>query len=505
MKKPIVLIIRDGWGETIPSNSNSVTLAKTPITNMLEETYPHIKIHADGEYVGLPKGQMGNSEVGHLNIGAGRIVYQSLTLISKSIATGEFQNNKELQECIKVAKERGSNFHILGLLSDGGVHAHIDHIIALAKEAKKEGVKNIYLHAFLDGRDTAPKCAEKYLQAIKKEGIILGSLGGRYYAMDRDKKWDREQLAYDVIVNRKGNDFSDPIAYLKKEYEEDKGDEFIIPAYNKEVEGQIKDNDVIIFANFRPDRARQISHLLVGSNLYDYTPTPNRKNNLFFATMMHYDGIECPVLFKPVHLNNLLGDVLERSGLSQMRAAETEKYPHVTFFLDGGADLQRKNEIRILVNSPKVATYDLKPEMSAPELTEKILEKIGTVDAAIINYANADMVGHSGSIPATVKAVETVDTMIGKLYDKVVKELGGIMMITADHGNAEKMLDADGITPHTAHTTNPVKVILTSKQHPFKAKFVKNIVGKLADLAPTMLKLLKLEQPAEMTGESLIE
>lgn len=503
-KKPIVLIIRDGWGEGKDYPGNAVKLAKTPVANELEKKYPHILVHAEGEYVGLPKGQMGNSEVGHLNLGAGRIVYQSLSLINKSIHENKLKDNKTLNEAIKHAINNEGSLHIMGLLSDGGVHSNIDHIIALAQIAKANKVK-VFLHVFLDGRDVDPKSSISYIKLIQKHNINIASISGRYYSMDRDKKWDREQLAYDAIVERKGASFLDPIEYINHEYSQNITDEFVKPAYNKVIVGNVKDNDSIIFANFRPDRARQLSHMFIGSNIqgYDYKPNINR-TNIYFATLMRYDGIDCPVLFEAQKMNNLLGDVLEKHNLKVIRAAETEKYPHVTFFFDGGEEKKRKGEIRILVDSPKVATYDLKPEMSAIELTDNILKKISEVDVAIINYANADMVGHSGKVEPTIKAVETVDKQVGRLYHEVVEKLGGTLLVMADHGNAEEEINKDG-SPMTAHTTNLVKLIITNSKVHFKDKFIKNSEAKLGDIAPTMLHLLGIEIPSEMDGEVLLK
>lgn len=514
MKKPVVIVIRDGWGEAAPSDHNAVTLAKTPVAHMLEAKYPWILMNAKGEAVGLPHEQMGNSEVGHLNIGAGRVVYQSLSLIDKHISDNTLKDNKVVNEALEYAKKHNSRIHILGLLSDGGVHSHINHIIALDKIYKQKGFDKVFHHFFTDGRDVSPDSAPKYIDEAIKNRLIISSIGGRYFGMDRDKKWDREQLAYDVIADRKGASFANPKTYIQEEHKVGRMDEFITPAFNSTwKEGYVKDNDVVIFANFRPDRTRQLSHLLVKTNIYPEHDNPHRRHNLYFATMMKYDGVDAHVIFPVDKMHNLLGDVLEQHGLTQMRAAETEKYPHVTFFMDGGDEIKRKNEIRILVNSPKVATYDLQPEMSAVELTDKILANIEKVDAAIINYANPDMVGHTANVPAIVKAVETTDTQIGRLYHKIVEQMGGVMMIFADHGNAEKNRDENG-KQWTAHTTNPVKLIITSNNVQFKDEYKHGHLGehgtngvsaKLGDIAPTMLKLLNIPQPKEMDGKVLIK
>ncbi len=504
MKKPVALIIMDGVGLAPASAKNAVSLSNTPNLNSYIEKYPKVQMRTDGKFVGLPDGQMGNSEVGHLNIGAGRIVYQSLTKIDKSIEDKEFSTRPIILKAIENAKNNNSALHILGLISDGGVHSHIQHIIELYNIAKSNGIEKVYVHGFLDGRDVPQKSAEKYIEQLKQEGIEVASLAGRYYAMDRDQRWERAQRAYDALTTETSPSFNDAQEYIVSQYEKDITDEFIEPAHNENINAFINSKDSVIFANFRPDRARQMSHLLIeDSTLYDYKPE-NQVKDIYFASMMLYTGIEKDVIFEHEELVNLIGQVFEQNNLKQIRAAETEKYPHVTFFVDGGREIELKDQLRILVDSPKVETYDLQPEMSAIPLTDRILEEIENYDVAIINYANGDMVGHTGSIPASITAVETVDTQVGRLYEKIVEEMGGTLIITADHGNADEMIDEEG-NPMTKHSLNPVGVIITSNDVEFKEEFrTGKTIAKLADLAPTMLKLLKIEKPKEMTGNELI-
>ena len=505
---PVALVILDGVGQPPASKGNAVKLTNTPSSDKWSKEFPNILMQASGTMVGLPAGQMGNSEVGHTNIGAGRIVYQSLALINKEIETGNFTKNKIINDTIKHSQDKKVKFHILGLLSDGGVHSNIDHIIELANYAKTKNIE-VFVHAFTDGRDVGRKTAISFIRKLKKHNINIASLSGRFYAMDRDKRWERVQKAYDVLVQGLGNSFKNEEEYIESQYKEGIFDEFIIPAFNTNLNGTINDNDSVIFINFRPDRPRELSHLLIGSNVkvtnYDYNPSL-RRNNLFFVTMREYAGIEKALVIYPFEVHkNLLGEVLEKHGLRQMRAAETEKYPHVTFFIDGGKEIPKKHEIRILVDSPKVETYDLEPEMSARPLTEKIIKNADDIDVFLINYAQPDMVGHTGHIPAVIKAMEVADEMLGKLYKKIVEEMGGTMIITADHGNADIMLDKNN-EPMTTHTTNPVQVIITDKNIKFKDKFKQDVVAaKLGDLAPTILKMKGIKKPFEMTGESLIK
>lgn len=511
-KNPVALVILDGLGEAPAGAGNAVKIAKTPVIDEWTNIFPHTFINASSHFVGLPEGQMGNSEVGHLNIGAGRIVHQSLTLINKNISNNNLGDNKILLKAIKHAKKNKSKVNLIGLISDGGVHSDINHIIALANEIKKHDVE-VVLQAFTDGRDVSQKSALKYLDILTDAKITIASISGRFYAMDRDKRWERVQKAYDAIVLRKGETFSDYKEYVKKQYANNVTDEFFVPAYNDDFDKTIKPNDTIVSFNFRPDRARELAHMLIGSNqkVTEYNYGLDRLKNLYYISTREYAGIVAPVMWPADKLKNLLGEVLERNHLNQVRAAETEKYPHVTFFLDGGEEIVKKHETRILVDSPKVLTYDLEPEMSCEKLTEKIIEQANDKDVFLINFAQADMVGHTGIIPAVVKAVEIADKMLQKLYDKIVTELGGVLIIVADHGNAEQMLEKDGKTPMTMHSTNKVKLIITDKEVKFTDDALKMddkgnpVNGKLADLAPIILQLLNIKQPKEMTGVSLIE
>ncbi len=508
MKRPVALVILDGVGEAPAYEGNAVTLANTPNLDKWTNEYPNILLNASGEPVGLPEGQMGNSEVGHMNIGAGRTVYQSLALMNKDVREGGLSTNESVVKAIKHAKENNSKVNILGLVSDGGVHSHINHILGLAKVLKEEQVEFV-LHAFTDGRDVNQKSALEYLKQIEEAEITISSISGRYYSMDRDQKWERAQKAYDVIADRKGGTFNNIEEYINEEYSKEIFDEFFTPAYNPETKA-IENGDSVIFINFRPDRARMISHLLVGSNEevtgYNYSPENGKLENLYFTSAREYAGIEQDIMYPPERMSNLIGEVLESNGLKQVRAAETEKYPHVTFFMDGGQEIKKENETRILVDSPKVATYDLDPEMSCRPLTEKIIENADGQDVFLINFAQPDMVGHTGIVDAVVKSIEVADEMLGKLYQKIVVEMGGVMLITADHGNADRMINEDG-SVCTTHTTAPVKLIITDKEAEFKEQFIdrQNIQGKLGDLAPTILKYAGIEKPSEMTGEILVK
>ncbi len=508
MKKPVALVILDGVGEAEAYEGNAVTLANTPNLDKWTEEFPNILINASGEPVGLPDGQMGNSEVGHLNIGAGRTVYQSLALMNKDVREGGLKTNEVIQKAIKHAKDNNSKINILGLISDGGVHSHIDHIVGLSKFFQEEGVDHT-LHGFTDGRDVDQKSAIRYFEVIEQNNVPVSSISGRYYAMDRDQKWERAQKAYDVIADRKGEEFTSINEYIENEYSKDVLDEFFTPAFKTGTKA-IESGDAVIFINFRPDRARMISHMLVGSNEsitgYDYKAEQPMLENLYFASSREYAGIEQDIMYPPERMTNLIGEVLENNGLKQVRAAETEKYPHVTFFMDGGQDITKANETRILVDSPKVPTYDQDPEMSCRPLTEKIIANADGQDVFLINFAQPDMVGHTGDISAVVKSIEVADEMLGKLYSKIVEEMGGVLIITADHGNADRMINKDG-SVCTTHTTAPVKVIITDKEAEFKEEFTdrENIKGKLGDLAPTILKYAGVEKPAEMTGNILVK
>ena len=508
MKKPIALIIMDGFGESKIVEGNAVLNAKTPNLDKLIAECPNTLIAASGMDVGLPEGQMGNSEVGHTNIGAGRIVYQDLTRVSKSIADGDFFTNEVLVEAMNNAKNGA--LHLMGLISNGGVHSHIDHLKALIKMAKEQGVENVFVHGFTDGRDVAPTSALSFVEDIenymKEVGVgKFASLSGRYYAMDRDKRWERVQLAYEAMVTGKGNTATSAKEAIEKSYAEDKIDEFVVPTVMVDENGQpvglIKENDSIVFGNFRPDRAREITRALVCDEFVGFD-RPCMKT--FFVCLTTYDVTikNVHVAFKPQSLENTLGEYLAKNGKSQLRTAETEKYAHVTFFFNGGVEEANEGEERLLVPSPKVATYDLQPEMNAPELTEKVLAKIDEdkYDFIVLNYANPDMVGHTGVVEAAIKAVETVDTCVGKVVDKIVSK-GGSVLITADHGNAELMQDPETKTTITAHSTNPVPFIVVGEE--FKTANLRE-GGRLSDIAPTVLDMMNLKKPEEMTGQSLI-
>ena len=508
MKKPIALIIMDGFGESKIAEGNAVLNAKTPNLDKLVSECPNTLIAASGMDVGLPEGQMGNSEVGHTNIGAGRIVYQDLTRVSKSIVDGDFFTNEVLVEAMNNAKN--SALHLMGLISDGGVHSHIDHLKALIKMAKEQGVENVFVHGFTDGRDVAPTSALSFVEDIENYMNEVGvgkfaSLSGRYYAMDRDKRWERVQLAYEAMVNGKGNTATSAKEAIEKSYADDKIDEFVVPTVMVDENGQpvglIKENDSIVFGNFRPDRAREITRALVCDEFVGFD-RPCMKT--FFVCLTTYDVTikNVHVAFKPQSLENTLGEYLAKNEKTQLRTAETEKYAHVTFFFNGGVEEANEGEERLLVPSPKVATYDLQPEMNAPELTEKVLSKIDEdkYDFIVLNYANPDMVGHTGVVDAAIKAVETVDTCVGKVVEKILSKNGNVL-ITADHGNAELMQDPETKTTITAHSTNPVPFIVVGEE--FKTANLRE-GGRLSDIAPTVLDMMNLKKPEEMTGESLI-
>ena len=505
MKKPVMLIIMDGYGLADPSKGNAVSLAKHPNLDRIFKEYDTKTLDASGEAVGLPEGQMGNSEVGHMNIGAGRIVWQSLSRINNAIKTGEFNKNEAIVEAILRAKQTNKKFHIFGLCSDGGVHSHTSHFIAIEKLAHQLGLDKVYYHAFLDGRDVAPKSAAIYLKKIMDEGnVTVATVGGRYYGMDRDKNYDRIQVAYDAMTVGKGEFYPNPLDGIEASYEQGVTDEFMVPFVSSK-EGLIESGDSIVFANFRPDRAIQISTCVSNPEGIVYNAEkPYRMDlthapkDIFFVSMMKYaDTVQGPLAFGLQKLDNLFGDVVSKAGLKQLRIAETEKYAHVTFFFDGGADREIEGADRILVNSPKVATYDLQPEMSAYEVCDKVVEAIHSqkYDAIILNFANCDMVGHTGVIPAAIQAVEAVDACVGRCV-QALDEVGGVALITADHGNAEKLLDGED-KPFTAHTTNLVPVVVTDKNIHLRD-------GILSDIAPTLLELLGVEIPSDMTSTSLI-
>jgi 2,3-bisphosphoglycerate-independent phosphoglycerate mutase len=514
--RPVVLIIRDGWGLNpagragIEKEADATLMARTPVNDGLRAACPHTTLDPGGEAVGLPAGQMGNSEVGHLNLGAGRIVYQSLTRISKSIREGQFFESPALKTLVGNLKSRGGRLHVMGLCSDGGVHSHIDHLYACLELAKRNGIAEVYVHCFMDGRDTSPTAGVRYLQQLEQRMTQLGvgmiaTVIGRYYAMDRDNRWDRIAAAYNAMVAGEGVARPDAVQAIEESYTNGKTDEFILPTVIRSPGGDanqplVRDGDGILFYNFRADRARELTQAFMQDDFTGFARA--RRPKVEFVCMTEYkDTFHLPTVFPPESMQNLLGQVVAANGLKQLRIAETEKYAHVTFFFNGGVEEPNSGEDRALIPSPKVATYDLKPEMSAAELTAELIRRLETrqYDVVICNYANPDMVGHTGSIPAAIKAVETTDACVGEVVD-VLRAIGGVALITADHGNAEKMREANG-QPHTAHTTFPVEIFYVGadqdqwKLHP----------GILADVAPTMLHRLGIPQPAEMTGRSLLE
>ena len=508
--KLTMLMILDGFGDNDNKDGNAIKLAKTPNIDKLMKKYNHTEISTSGLAVGLPEGQMGNSEVGHTNIGAGRIVYQELTRITKSIEDGDFFTNPEFIAAIENCKKNHSKLHILGLVSNGGVHSHIRHLYGLLEMAKRRDFEDVYVHCFLDGRDTPPASAESYIVKLQekmqeKEIGKIASICGRFYSMDRDKRWERVQKCYDALVKGEGKKASSTVKAIEDSYQKEVFDEFVEPTVicnGEEPVATIEKNDSVIFFNFRPDRAREITRALVDPEFNDFET--KKDLNLYFVCFTNYDETmpNVHIAFQKETLHNTFGEYVSKLGYTQLRIAETEKYAHVTFFFNGGEEKLFKGEDRILVPSPKVETYDLKPEMSAYEVTDKVIEAIQKdyYDCIILNYANTDMVGHTGSLEAAIKAVEAVDECVGKVV-KLVEEKEGNLLITADHGNAEQMIDYATGEPHTAHTTNPVPLILVTKNEKLKLK----TGGKLADLAPTMLDLMNLQKPEEMTGESLLD
>lgn len=506
MKKPVILMILDGFGVGLEAEKrgDAIKAAKKPNIDKLFAENPVTKIGASGLDVGLPDGQMGNSEVGHTNIGAGRIVYQELTRITKSIEDGEFFENEALLKAVDNAAQEGKALHIMGLLSNGGVHSHNTHMYAIVELAKKKGVKNVYVHAFLDGRDVPPTSGKDFVEecANKLKEIGLGKIAtvmGRYYAMDRDNRWDRVEKAYSAMVYGEGNKACCPVKAVEESYANDVTDEFVVPTVCEE-NATVKPGDSIVFFNFRPDRAREITRCFCDDDFAGFDRGPRKK--VHYVCFTDYD-VTIPnkyVAFKKQEITNTFGEFLAKNHLKQARIAETEKYAHVTFFFNGGVEEPNEGEDRILVKSPKVATYDLQPEMSAPEVCQKFTDAIrsGKYDVIITNFANPDMVGHTGIMDAVVKAIETVDECVGKVVE-AVKEVDGVMFICADHGNAEKLIDDNG-EPYTAHTTNPVPFILVNYDEAYTLK--EN--GKLCDIIPTLIDIMELEKPAEMTGESLL-
>ncbi|HYN16134.1 MAG TPA: 2,3-bisphosphoglycerate-independent phosphoglycerate mutase [Terriglobales bacterium] len=526
--KPLVLIILDGWGYAPPSNANAISLARKPTYDQLQRDYPNTLIHTSGRYVGLPDGQMGNSEVGHLNIGAGRVVYMDITRIDLMIENGEFFSNPELLAAIKHARSGGRRLHIFGLLSDGGVHSSQEHLYALLRMAKQNGVDRVFVHCFMDGRDTLPTSGAGYIEQLQQKmreyGVgRIASVEGRYYAMDRDRRWERIEKAFAAMVEGKGEGgtYVDPVQGVKDSYNKDVTDEFVLPFVCVDNRGEplarIRDEDACINFNFRADRARQItralarkSHLsaedgrdLPGAEDLDRIISRERvPANLHYLCMTRYDKqFTLPYLVAPESLSNILANVMASLHMRNLRVAETEKYAHVTYFFNGGVEQPFPGEDRVLVPSPKVATYDLKPEMSASGIADAVVKAVNDTafDVIVVNFANADMVGHSGKIPPTIQAVETVDACLGRIYS-AVRQKSAAMIVTADHGNAEMMIDPATGGPHTAHTTNPVPLIIVSDQD---RKFSLRPDGALQDISPTVLGLLGIPQPKEMTGHDL--
>ena len=503
MKTPTILIIMDGFGLRDSDQGNAVHAAKTPVLDKLFSENPCSRLSASGLDVGLPDGQMGNSEVGHTNIGAGRVVFQDLPKISKAITDGDFFQNKAYLEAMTAARDAGKAVHIMGLTSDGGVHSHLEHMKAAVKMASELGCDPVYVHCFLDGRDVPPTSGKGYVAEMKQVcdqyGAEIATVAGRYYAMDRDTNWDRVEKAYAAMVYGESAEFNpDPVDAVQKSYDAGVTDEFVIPVVCAR-DARIEKGDAVIFMNFRPDRAREITRTLVDPDFTGF----ERKNGYFpvhFVCTTSYDASmpNVEVAFPKESLHNIFGEYISQNGLTQLRIAETEKYAHVTFFFNGGVEQTFPGEDRCLVPSPKVATYDLKPEMSAYEVCDQCVERIksGTYDVILLNFANCDMVGHTGVFEAAVQAVEAVDTCVGRVV-QAISDMGGIALITADHGNAEQMLQDDGVSPFTAHTTNLVPFCIVGAD-------VKLKDGRLADIAPTMLDLMGLEKPAEMTGSSLI-
>ncbi|MBI3933898.1 MAG: 2,3-bisphosphoglycerate-independent phosphoglycerate mutase [Acidobacteria bacterium] len=506
--KPLLLIILDGWGYNPSTQGNAIALARTPTMDELNRDFAHTLIHTSGPYVGLPEGQMGNSEVGHLNIGSGRIILMDITRIDNLIASGEFFRHPVLVEVME--KARGSQLHVMGLLSDGGVHSHREHLYALLRMAREKGVQKVFIHAFMDGRDTPPTSGAGYLQRLQQQvhtiGVgVIATVCGRYYAMDRDKRWERTGKAYSALVHGEGTKAEDPVAAVRQSYEQGVTDEFILPIVitgdRGAPIGRIRDEDAAIFFNFRADRARQMCRALTERAL-EGIPRSSMPQRLHLVCMTQYDkSFTLPFVLAPEEPQHILANIFAERGLRNLRVAETEKYAHVTYFFNGGVEKAYPGEERILVPSPKVATYDLQPEMSANGVADAVVKaiEIGAFDFMIINFANADMVGHSGKLEAAVKAVETVDACLGRIYAALRRSSGG-MIITADHGNAELMIDPVTGGPHTYHTTNPVPILLVG---PNGNSIRLREGGSLRDIAPTLLGIAGIPQPPEMTGSDL--
>ncbi|WP_134704454.1 2,3-bisphosphoglycerate-independent phosphoglycerate mutase [Ammoniphilus sp. YIM 78166] len=506
--KPVALIIMDGFAMREESYGNAVAQANKPNFDRYWNQYPHTLLEASGEAVGLPEGQMGNSEVGHLNLGAGRVVYQDLTRVTKEIREGHFFENETFLGAIQHVKERGTKLHLYGLLSDGGVHSHIRHLFALLELAKKQQVEKVYIHAFLDGRDVSPDSAKIYVEETEAKMRELGvgqfaTVQGRYYAMDRDKRWERTEKSYRAMVYGEGPKYQDPVQAVQASYDQSIYDEFVMPTVITDQEGNpnglVEDQDAVIFFNFRPDRAIQLSQVFTNEDFRGFDRGDRVPKNLYYVCLTKFsESVQGYVAYKPTNLDNTLGEVLCQQGLKQLRIAETEKYPHVTFFFSGGREDEFEGETRVLISSPKdVATYDLKPEMSAQGITDALLAELDKDehDVIILNFANCDMVGHSGKMEPTIQAVETVDRCVGTVVDAILAK-GGVALITADHGNADLMLTEEG-NPITSHSTYPVPLIVTKEGLELREG------GILADISPTILKLLGVEQPKEMTGKPI--
>jgi 2,3-bisphosphoglycerate-independent phosphoglycerate mutase len=504
-KPPVVLVICDGWGEIAVNEGNAIAAAQTPILDQLREKWPHTLLHASGEHVGLPVGQQGNSEVGHLTIGSGRVIRQDLSLQQHAIKTGVFFENEILISAIELAKQRNSRLHVMGLLSPGGVHSHQDSALAVVKLAKDLGQNDILVHAFTDGRDTPPKSSKEHIEGFQKglEEVGAGSiasLSGRYYAMDRDNRWDRTEQVYRMLTDDEYDSHVSALDYINERYVDGQTDEFLLPVRIGNTRHKLQDGDVVIFFNFRPDRARQLTHALVDADFRDFERNKIIQD-LHVVTFTEYDpSLGTPVAFPKERIKNTLAEIVSKQGLRQFHIAETEKYAHVTYFLNGGEEVPFEHEDRLLVPSPPVATYDESPQMSAVAITDELLQALHkkSYELLVINYANPDMVGHTGNFDATVKAVETVDECIGRIVEGV-QALGGIVAITADHGNAETEINTETGTPLTSHTSNPVPfIIIGATENQLKDG------GSLSDVAPTILHLMKLDQPEEMTGENLL-
>ncbi len=507
--KPVILVILDGWGISSSSEGNAVAAAKAPLFVSLLRDHPHTELQASGEHVGLPDGQMGNSEVGHLNLGAGRIVYQDITRIAKSIREGDFFRNPALLQAIDAVGNGRGTLHLMGLLSDGGVHSHIDHILALFDLAKERGLSRVVFHAFLDGRDTPPSSALIYIRRLeehlRKTGVgRIATVSGRYYAMDRDRRWERVQKAYEALVLGEGIRKASAEEAVRDSYEHKRTDEFVLPTVilngRNDSDGKLQDGDAVIFCNFRSDRARELTRALIDPAFDGFERTTVPRLGAFTCMTTYDESFGLPVAFPPVRLQNILGEIMSGKGIRQLRIAETEKYAHVTFFFNGGEESPFPGEDRVLVPSPRdVATYDLKPEMSAREVTDEVVKRILSrrYGFVLVNFANPDMVGHTGVMPAAVRAVEVLDECLGRVM-RAAREVSARVLITADHGNLEIMEDRQTGQPHTAHTTDPVPFIVVGDQVRLRDS------GCLADVAPTVLELMGIDRPKEMTGTSLL-